>query len=442
MSKIWLIIQREYLTRVRKKSFIISTLLAPLSIVFLIGIQIWMIGMGGTGEKNILVKDESGWFTTEIREGKFRPRWSNTESIKFTVSHETLEQLQAELPESGFDAILHIPNKSLERLEDVPFYSNEKLGMAARSLIESKLSEELRKIKMKEKGIGEDVLKDLRAKISLDERNAEGEESSSIIASALGFMMGFLMYMVLIIYGTMVMKGVSEEKTTRIVEVILSSVKPFQLMIGKIVGIGLVGLTQFVIWIFSMGIIYFVMGLIMATYFDPSSLEAAASAGQSMDVEAMQMKMQQLIQQIESLPLVWLAFGFIFYFLGGYLLYSSLYAAVGSAVGEDSSDNQSLAFPIMVPIIISIVGLSVVIENPDGAFAFWMSVIPFTSPVIMPARMAYGLSPFSLDFILSAVLLIGTFLLSTWFAAKIYRVGILMRGKKASVKELIKWLKY
>lgn len=442
MNKIWLIIKREYITRVRKKSFIISTLLAPLSIILLLGIQFWMIGMGGSGEKKILVKDESGWFTHEIREGKFRPRWSDSDQMKFTVTHETIKTLKEQLSESSYDGILHIPGKELEKLRDIPFYSKDKLGLGARSSLESKLSEEFRKLKMREKGVDESLLKELKGRLTLDERNEEGEESSSIIASALGYMMGFLMYMTLIIYGTMVMKGVSEEKTTRIVEVILSSVKPFQLMIGKIIGIGLVGLTQFVLWIVSIGFIYLTLGFVMSLYMDPASIQASAEATQGVDMEAMQMQMEQLMMQIQSLPLVWLAICFIFYFLGGYLLYSSLYAAVGSAVGEDSSDNQSLAFPIMVPIIISIVGLTAVIENPDGPFAFWMSVIPLTSPVIMPARIAYGLSPLSLDFILSATLLVGAFLLSTWFAAKIYRVGILMRGKKPSVRELVKWLRY
>ena len=280
----------------------------------------------------------------------------------------------------------------------------------------------------------------------LGEAGEAAEETSSIVASAAGGIMGFIMYMTIFVYGTMVMKGIAEEKTNRIVEVMLSSVKPFNLMLGKIVGIGAVGLTQFFIWILSAGLLIFGMGLLMNAMMDPATLQQMSDAQQAtgsagMSQEDIQMEITKALESIKNLPIGWMIFSFIFFFFGGYLLYASLFAAVGSAVGEDASESQALVLPITIPIVLSFIILTTIIENPNGPLAFWSSIIPLSSPIIMPARVAYGLSPFSLDFILSIVLMILGFLFTTWLAAKIYRTAILLTGKKITFKEMWRWVR-
>lgn len=315
-------------------------------------------------------------------------------------------------------------------------------------MIERELARVLRNEKIVQYGIDPDKLDGLKTTVSISEnkvsKDKETTETSSQIASAAGGFMGFIMYLTIIIYGSMVMKGVAEEKSNRIVEVMLSRVKPFKLMLGKIIGIGLVGLTQFIIWIVSIGIIMVLAGLIMGAFIDPATAQQLAesqSSGSGFNPEDAEMMVEGFMSGLNNLPIGWMLFTFLFFFLGGYMLYASLFAAVGSAIGDNSNDSQALVFPITIPIIISFVMLTVIIENPNGSMAFWGSVIPLTSPVIMPARIAYGLSPFSIDFILSIVFLIGGFLLSAWVAAKIYRTAILLTGKKITFKEMGRWIR-
>ncbi len=452
MNKIWLIIKREYLSRVRNKSFIITTLLAPLSLILLFGLQFFILTQT-TDKKSILIKDDSGLFSEASGE-HVRIKLKDDAGLFFKGSNLDLEELQSGYAEMGYDGVLHIP--SVSNMQNIPsptYYSDRLLGMASRMSLENKLENVVENIKIEEAGLDKNMLERLKASITIREKTGgeEGAEASSLIASGVSFILGFIMYMSIIIYGTLVMRGVLEEKTNRIVEVILSSVKPFKLMIGKIVGIGAVGLTQFVIWIITAGLLYVAAGFLMTMMMDPETLQQMAngSAGMGgasppMDADEMQVKFAQMMDKLQSVNWGFLAVAFVFYYLGGFFFYSSLFAAVGSALGEDSSssDSQALVMPITVPVIISFFILMAIIDNPNGGLAFWSSIIPFSSPIIMPARIAFGLSPFSIDFFLSVLCLVGGFVFTTWLAAKIYRTGILMRGKKVGVKEMVKWLRY
>jgi len=441
MNKIWLIIQREYLSRVKKTSFIVTTMLAPLSIIVLLAIQFLIIG-AGQSKKIIVVKDESGFFV-EANDSYQNVKLKDSNTLYFKGSDENLFELKESYKENGYDGVLFIPPVSLKNPSGIQYYSDKLLGIATRTTLEQNLGEVLKNKKIEEAGLDQQFIKDLRTSVSITERtpDEEGKENSSILASAFGFLMGFMMYLTIMIYGTMVMRGVMEEKTNRIVEVMLSSVKPFQLMVGKIVGIGMVGLTQFIIWIFTVGLLYAGIGFFLAGTMDASSMEQMmGEASQQVDMDEMQKRVTDIIGKVQSLPIGFMIFAFIFYFLGGYLFYSALFAAIGSAVGDDSSESQALVFPVTVPIIISFIILTVILEDPNSSIAFWSSIIPFSSPIIMPARIAYGLSPFSIDFFLSVLFLILGFMGTTWLAAKIYRTGILMMGKKVSLKEIGKWV--
>lgn len=441
MNKIWLIIQREYLSRVKKKSFIVTTLLAPLSIIVLLAIQFLIIG-AGQSKKVIVVKDESGYFV-ESNNSYQNVKLKDSNTLYFKGSDENLLDLKESYKDNGYDGVLFIPSLSLKNPSGIQYYSDKLLGIATRTMLERNLSEVLKGKKIEEAGLDQQFIKDLRTSVSITERtpDEEAKENSSILASAFGGLMGFVMYLTIMIYGTMVMRGVMEEKTNRIVEVMLSSVKPFQLMVGKIVGIGMVGLTQFIIWIVTVGLLYLGIGFFLAGTMDPSSMEQMmGEASQQVDMDEMQQRVTDIIGKVQSLPIGFMIFAFIFYFLGGYLFYSALFAAIGSAVGDDSSESQALVFPVTVPIIISFIILTVILENPNSSIAFWSSIIPFSSPIIMPARIAYGLSLFSIDFFLSVLFLVLGFMGTTWLAAKIYRTGILMMGKKVSLKEIGKWV--
>lgn len=444
MDKIWLIIKREYWTRVRRKSFILSTLLAPLGIVAIFGFQILVLTQT-MDEKKILVKDDSGYFTTDKGQVKF----PDANNVFYKGSDAPVEELKQSYTESGYDGILYIPKLNLQNPDGIKYFSDRPLGMATRTIVESKISNMLRDEKIRIEGLDPKFLDKIKTSVTIGEQKLgeigeEEEETSSIIAAGAGGVMGFIMYMTIFIYGTMVMKGIAEEKTNRIVEVMLSSVKPFKLMLGKIVGIGAVGLTQFFIWILSAGLLYLGMSLVLAammgdTFQQMSDPQAFGDVG--MDVEDIEMMFAQTLESIKKLPLGLMIFSFLFYFFGGYLLYASLFAAVGSAVGEDASESQALVLPITIPIVLSFIILTTIIENPNGPLAVWSSIIPLSSPIIMPARIAYGLSPFSLDFILSIIFMILGFLSTTWLAAKIYRTAILLTGKKITFKEMWRWVR-
>ncbi len=441
MFKIWLIIKREYLSRVKKKSFIITTILAPLGIVFIFAIQI-MVMLLGSESKTIVIKDESGLI---VKEG--RVDMKDGQGIYFKSSDKSLEVLKSNYKADGYNGVLHIPkadytNEGRFRYP-IEYTSDQPIGLMARDAVERKLQNEIRNMRLTAGNIDQKFLKKLDGlKVVLDEKSDDGESVNSGLAFGFGMVIGMIMYMVIIIYGNMVMKGVLEEKTNRIVEVILSSVKPFQLMLGKIIGIGGVGLTQFVIWIFLVTIIYTGMGLLVAGYIPIDSIaspvDMPSGSVDNFDMEEVEAMMQMVSEKINEYNIPLLLGMFLFYFLGGYVLYAALYAAVGSAIGEDSNESNALVFIVTIPIMIAIFILLVAVNQPNSSLTFWSTLIPFFSPIIMPAMIPF--SPPWWQIALSMVLLVLGVIVAVWIAARIYRTGILMHGKKISIKEIAKWM--
>lgn len=429
MNSILLIIQREYLSRVRKKSFLIMTLVTPFLLAGIVVVPTYL-GMNSSEERNIAILDESNLLP--ILETK-------DEIIHFHYVNGNVESVKENLDSEIYYALVHIPSsESLEELKDkITIYSDKQVSLSVRGQIENLIENKVEKIKLAEAGIDSQTLKDANIRFELNTiiLGDEGEEATGNAEASLGigFVSGFLIYIFIFMYGAMVMRGVIEEKTNRIVEVIISSVKPFQLMMGKILGVALIGLTQFTLWM--------LLTLVLTTVaegFVLSSPEMMANTFQGTPMEKGIM-MNQVSTAFGGISLGQLTFAFLFYFLGGYLLYSSLFAAVGSAVDQEA-DTQQFMLPITIPLVLSFIMMQFIIDNPDGSLAYWFSMIPFTSPVIMMVRIPFGVSTGEL--LLSMGILVVGFIFTTWIAAKIYRTGILMYGKKVSYKELWKWLTY
>ncbi len=438
MNKIWLIIQREFLNRVQKKSFLIATILVPLIFPVIIG------GLGYIAYKesesakpeNVQVIDESKLF-----------KFENTKRFNFTLLDMSLEQAKKAYNETDDFALLYIPDFDINKPEGVAIYTKENPSIEKIGDLESLIETQIHDLKLKEYNIDESILKSLRPQVSLKQFNLteSGEEksSSSGLLYGLGFGLGILIYMFVLIYGIQIMQGVIDEKTSKIVEVIVSSVKPFQLMLGKIIGIAAVGLLQFTIWIvlisvLSSGALAF-LGLKMPQ--KQAMEQVSKSLANDPEVkEAMNTqnnKAAEFLANLSEVPFGKIAVVFVFYFLGGYLLYGALFAAVGSAV-DSQQEAQQFQFPVTLPLLIGYLGLFMfILRDPHGHVSFWLSIIPFTSPVAMVGRIAFGVPDWQLA--LSIVLLIGGFLLTTWIAGRIYRVGILMTGTKVSYKVLAKW---
>lgn len=434
MNKILLIIKREYLVRVRNKTFILSTILTPLLFAGLIT-AVTFISIKKVDQEKIAVIDNSG-----MLEGKIE----NTKALTFEFPKgvDSTNYIQ-----KGYTALLYTPGGNVQGYKLI---SKKQFGMVAEGQLEDKINETLENQLLKSKYNVD--LKELEAErkkagsVSIDQTYQEGSEvkkGNSKLAYGIGYGCGFLIYITLLIYGNMVMRGVSEEKTNRIAEVIISSVKPFQLMIGKIVGIGAVGLTQFFIWIILL------VGLMTAAtaVLSKDTLKQAQESTQQMPGGSMQAAsgatggFDAISETLGQANWVLIIGCFLFYFLFGYLFYASLFAAVGSTVNEDAQDAQSLQLPITMPIIVSIIIMINAITNPSGTLATWASLIPFCSPIVMMARIPFGV-PGTVPYwqlILSMVLLVAGFLFTTWLSAKIYRTGILMYGKKAGWKEMWKW---
>jgi ABC-2 type transport system permease protein len=440
MDKLWLIIQREYLTRVQKKSFILITLLSPLLFVAMFTLPALVMIFTGDEQKKVAVIDDSGIFTNN-------PEASS--KVSFTLVKEPLDQMKAGYKEKGFDGVLYIP--PIEKLSQdlgILYYSEGQLSLGSKGFIEDKVEEGMEDYKIKTSGYDEAVLKSFKTSISLQQKELAFDKSGNLIetdkrnsagiATAIGFISGFIIYIVLIFYGAMIMRSVMEEKTNRIVEVIISSVKPFQLMMGKIIGVSGVGLTQMIVWIVLTIVLMSVAGMFLPI--DPAAMQHSMGPLQQQPPDESIAQVAETLALIKDQNWSYIIPVFIFYFLGGYFIYSSLFAAVGSAMGDDMGEGQSLSFVAMLPIIVSIIMISPVIENPTSSLATWLSIIPLFSPVIMPARIAF--EPPLWEVLLSMAILLASAVFFVWFAGRIYRVGILMYGKKASLKELGKWMFY
>lgn len=416
MHKIWLIIKREYLVRVRKKSFIIMTILGPILMAALLIVPIYLADENQ--ENRIIALNEDANYNLE-----------DSEFIHFTtIPTSEAELLKTDFNESPFYALLYIEG------ENFTLYSNQQISLSVSKSIERQLEQLIEHEKLKLLGIDLQILEDASTEINITTKiiSEDGNTSNSQAEASMGigFLSGILIYMFIFMYGTMVMRGVIEEKTSRIVEVIISSVKPFQLMMGKILGVALVGLTQFVLWI--------LLTIIISTVAELAFLDANVMATE-MNSSDQSVILAQVAELTGGINLLQIFLAFIFYFLAGYLMYSALFAAVGSAVDAEA-DTQQFVLPITIPLILSFVLITPIMENPDGTLAFWMSMIPFTSPVIMMVRLPFGVANWELA--LSIGILIASFIATTWLAGRIYRTGILMYGKKATYREIWKWLKY
>lgn len=442
MKNTFLILKQEYLKRVKKKSFIILTILMPFLIAAVYGAVIYFSIKDDTEERNIAVYDESTLFL-----GQF----DNSGTTKYTfVQEDKYNDLKTNLKGSGYYGLLYIPN-DIYTNNHAQLISEKQLPLELAEQIERKLSRFIEGDK-RQKVIDESGIPDLDEKLAQTRtsvklstlklsESGEAKESSSVVAFIASYAMGFIIYFFVFMYGAMVMRSVMEEKKNRIIEVIISSVKPSQLMAGKVIGTVLVGLTQVAIWIVLGGI-----GLVVVqSFFTPESAQQVSQSlmesqgGMNPDMAANQNKVSEVMGMIANLPVSLIIFSFLFYFLGGYLLYSSLLGAVGAGVDNDE-DSQQMVFPVTFPLILSIMLLFPIAKNPEGQLAFWTSIIPFTSPVAMMARVPYGIPTWEL--LLSMFLLILTTVGAIYAAAKIYRVGLLMYGKKVTLKELVKWLRY
>jgi ABC-2 type transport system permease protein len=432
MRKTLLIIQREYITRVRKRSFIALTILGPLFFGLIMVLPILFADMGRESI-NVLVVDESGFFEA----------LPDQDELYFVIdrSGKEIEQIkdQFQIGSLGEDAILYIPAISADDPRGIMLYSREQMGMAAKAYLEKVVADKLEKVNLKTLDLTEDDLVRIRPKVFIQDRLIDDDRQESgagtLAATGLAYIMGFLTYIALLIYGSMVMRGVMEEKTNRIVEVMISTVKPIQLMIGKIIGIGAVGLTQFMIW----GILLSLIQLSLPVFLG----DQLAAMQQTGSAEMSAGEMNELIETVNGLREMRVGFilvVFIAYFLGGYFIYASLFAAVGSLVSDEETEVQMYSFPLTMLILASIFIATAVIQQPNTKLAFWASIIPFSSPVVMPALIPFGVPAWHL--ILSLVMLVAGFLGTSWIGARIYRTGILMYGKKIRVKEVWRWIRY
>jgi ABC-2 type transport system permease protein len=451
MKKIWLIIQREYLSRVKKKSFILMTILGPILMAAILVIPIYL-SLREKSVQKIQVVDDSGIF----HENPIR----STADIKVELGNFPLRQAKDSLYKTDYTAIVWIPENIVTGGGSITFFYKKPPGLHVQTYIKTEVEQTIIDLKLIDNNIDKNVLanaqKTSRVKVITTQQTESGDdkETDTGINMAVGFGSAILIYGFIFLYGVQVMRGVIEEKSSRIIEVIISSVKPFQLMMGKIIGIALVGLTQFMLWILLTTLFFSLASATIlkdvAKDFKKKELQTEQVMKKGADLHAMEeMKTSPIGSPNEALKLwddfqkinyVHIFACFIFYFLGGYLLYSALFAAVGAAV-DNEADTQQFMIPLTVPLIFAFVISQVVVQDPESKMAFWFSMIPFTSPVVMMVRLPFGGVP-EWQIILSMGLLILGFLFTTWLAGKIYRTGILMYGKKITYRELGKWLFY
>jgi len=439
MHKIWLIIKREYLTRVRNRTFILSTFLTPLFFAALIGIIVF-ITVKNTDKEKVAIIDNSG---------VFKKATDSVKSIQL-VLNPAVDTTNYE--KNGYSAILFSPHSGINNTNNWRLYSRKSYAVSAVASIEDKIRKGTENNMLMERyqvnSTNIDSVREASRKIELEEKRigagTQSQDGNSVVAYGVGYGAGFLIYITLFIYGAMVMRGVMEEKTNRIAEVIISSVKPFELMMGKIIGIGAVGLTQFLMWIILITVFSSIIGALIPHELLVQVNEANKSIpGGQMNMQGNEalLGLARASNELSSVNWLLVVGCFIFYFLFGYLFYAALFAAVGSSVNEDPQDAQSLMFPITMPIILAIVIMINAITHPDSSLATWSSIIPFFSPIVMMARIPFGV-PGTVPYWqlgLSMLLLVLGFLTTTWISAKIYRTGILLYGKKATWKEMWKW---
>ena len=438
MSMISLIIKREFIAKVRNKSFIVMTFLSPLLFV---GIAVFVSYLASmkADTKQIAVHDETGLFVADF----MAKNKKDSEYQYLDLSVLDVKALKDSITQERFEGVLQIPKTaSIAELDKkIQFISNDSPSITFIEEVQDILDKKITQLNFQSAKLDTVAIHKAQSNINISLSKASGEESLkglNEIKIAIGGAFGYLIMMFIVIYGNMVMRSVIEEKTNRIIEIIISSVKPFQLMMGKIIGTSLAGILQFLIWaIIGLGLflgasLFFGVNLGPTSKVPPEVMQAAQHEIAS--------TAQLYIAELWNLPIGTLLTCFVIYFIGGYFLYSSFYAAIGAAV-DNETDSQQFLLPIIMPLIFGVyIGFFTVINDPHGTVATIFSIVPLTSPIVMLMRIPFGVPLWQI--LLSMVLLFGTFLLVVWFASKIYRVGILMYGKKPSWKELYKWLKY
>src|SRR6266850_332714 len=431
MNKIWLIIQREFLNRVHKKSFLVATILIPLIFPAIIALLVFVSKASERNAKKEVIHyiDESKIFVPDTVRYIFKSFSGSLEDAKkaFTASDDF--------------GLLYIPKFELSKPNGITLYTRIHPSLDDVSAIENLFEGEIKDLKMQKLNIDQKILDSLRTNISINTvRISEGgqeKSSNSGVLFGIGMAGGILMYMFIFIYGAQIMQGIIEEKTSKVVEVIVSSVKPFQLMMGKIIGLASVGLLQFMIWIILMTTLTF--GVFHYFGIDPPQQQAIQQMSGQVAAQqtAMNSEIMNVFNETYNLPWTFIIFIFLFYFLGGYLIYGALFAAVGSAV-DSPAEAQQFMFPITIPMLISYLSLFMfILRDPQGTVSVWLSIIPFTSPIAMMGRIGFEVPPWQLA--LSMTLLVAGFIFTTWIAGRIYRVGILMSGTKVNYKVLAKW---
>lgn len=437
MNHLGLIIQREYLNKIRNKSFIIMTFLSPLLIVAIFSLVAYLSQLNNDKERVISVLDESGLFHAQF-EDRENLKFQMLEGVDLATAKDNAAQ-------SEVYGLLYIPkiSKVDELKSAIRFYSEDSPSLIVMDNIEDAIQKKANALKYEEAGLNPEMVQSLRINVDPTLETFSGEETSKLgsgLKLIFGGAAGYLLFMFIIIYGNMIMRSVIEEKTSRIIEVIISSVKPIKLLLGKIFGTTLAGITQFLAWVLLIGILSAVVSGIMGIDMAGASAQGQMVQQMQQNEPAMNDTVAQVMAEFYHLPIMNLIVMFVLFFIGGYLLYASLYAAVGAAV-DSETDTQQFMLPMLMPLILAVyVGFFTVIEDPHGTVSQVFSYIPFTSPVVMLMRIPFGVPIWQQ--IVSVVILFATFMGMVWFAAKIYRVGILMYGKKPSYKELIKWLKY
>ena len=433
-NPIFLIIQREFLSRVRKKTFLLVTLIGPLAFAALMIVPALFASVS-EDTKQIIVLDEPSILLPHEGKEQYVLEYLDPRENDLELAKELLR-------DSQYDALLYIPsgeNWDPDFIKNnILLFGQEDPSLEMQGYLDYLLEEQINKAKLLKNGVDPEVVAQIKTNVTIKSftlgEEGTDEQSAVPIKMALGYITGLLVYIFIFFYSVQVMRGVMEEKNSRIVEVIISSVRPYQLMMGKILGVGLVGVAQFIIWIGLSGILY----TVISTYLFPElfAAQSAADAAGNPAADAVGLK---VLDMLRSIDFTTVTLGFAFYFFGGYFLYSALFAAVGSAVDQEA-DTQQFMLPVTIPMILAFVTAQNVILEPNGTFAFWMSMIPLTSPITMMVRLPFGIPLW--EVFLSGGILVGTFFTVVGLAGKIYRVGILMYGKKVTWKELFKWLKY
>ena len=423
MNKILSIMKREYLTRVKKKSFIIMTILIPILMGLLMVFPILM-SQFKSGKTTVVILDESGLFRNKI---------NNTDNIFFQYKDDDLETAKTMYD----NPILHIPEIDIYRPIGIRFYAQNQVGLAIKSYIERQMEKEIERLRLQDEGLSHDYLEKLKVNINLETIiiSEEGEKSGNTeIAAGLSYVMGFILYIMILSYGTLISKGVAEEKKNRIVEIVISSVRPFQLMLGKILGIAAVALTQIIIWIILGTIIFTIITL----SFMPEMMDMQqGNLPNGMQNVQSESEMTHIIEGLHSLNMPVIITLFLFFFMFGYLLYSAFFAAIG-AISDEVSENQAITMPVILPIILSFFIMIHVLEQPNSPLAVWTSLFPLFSPIVMMTRVPFSVPIWQLA--ISMVLLVLTFIAAVWFSGKVYRTAILLYGKKITMKEIWKWI--